>query len=76
MSKTRKPLRIDVLEARVAALEHNEMVLTSAVTFLMTHLKQTMPSPILGGEPKVVSMLELYKAAREAAQKAPLDTVN
>ena len=65
--KTRKPLRIDVLERRIAVLEHNEMVLTSAVTFLMTHLTQKVVSPIVGAEPTTVTMLELYKAAREAA---------
>ena len=75
--KTPKLTRVQALELQVAQLTSNVQVLMNALEFCMTHIQQRIPSPIVGGEPKTVSMMDYYRAKTEAAKaEAAANSVN
>ena len=58
---------------KIANLERRVARLADALGFVMQKLTSTQPSPIIGGEAKVLTMAELYAQqvdARASAEKA------
>lgn len=55
---------------RIAKLERQVARLADALGFVMQKLEHTVQSPIIGGDSKVLSMAELYRANVEAKTKA------
>ena len=62
--------RTGTKDQRIADLEHNVRSLADALAFVMQKLDYKVESPIIGGEPKVLSMMELYRASVDAKAKA------
>jgi hypothetical protein len=50
---------------RIEQLEHQVAMLADGLMFIMTRIQQQRPSPIVGGAPTTVSMLDGYKAYRD-----------
>jgi len=58
---------------KIANLERKVARLADALGFVMQKLTSNVPSPIIGGEAKVLTMAELYAShvsAKEKAEKA------
>ncbi len=65
-------MKIPTVTERIRQLERQVVHLADALAFVMKKLEHTVASPIIGGESKTLSMLELYrdnvKAKKQAAQ--------
>jgi hypothetical protein len=60
--------RTGTKDQRIANLERQVAILADALLFAMTHIKLQRQSPIVGAEPTVINMAELYRQAVEAKQ--------